>query len=262
MLRKTSTSFSRPSTAQVTGGMQGGVSWNCFAAFAAVLSSTAAKVGVGMGLGTKVANAVNAVVAPAVAKMLRTLRDRALSNKDIQQAVEDMSEAAGVDDDDVRGWVESIIGLCASALGIYVAHRLDDVVFLYGACGAGAALAVDKCAELGFSFKPRARHLVVGALAFGAGFAYQTTGIGPACHSSSAGRCSRSARRRRASRPWPTASAPPTRGRREITRRPSLGAPCMVCVHSAFDVLLGLGATKPATTRKPASKQISHSVGR
>ena len=143
------------------------------------MSSTAAKVGVGIvGLGTKVANAVNAVVAPVVAKMLRTLRDRALSNKDIQQAVEDMSEAAGVDDDDVRGWVESIIGLCASALGIYVAHRLDDVVFLYGACGAGAALAVDKCAELGFSFKPRARHLVVGALA-GAGFAYQTTGIGP-----------------------------------------------------------------------------------
>ena len=39
------------------------------------------------------------------------------------------------------------------------------------------ALAVDKCAELGFSFKPRTRHLVVGALA-GAGFAYQTTGIG------------------------------------------------------------------------------------
>ena len=64
------------------------------------------------------------------------------------------------------------------ALGIYVAHRLDDVVFLYGACGAGAALAVDKCAELGFSFKPRTEHLVVGALA-GAGFAYQTTGIGP-----------------------------------------------------------------------------------
>ena len=149
-----------------------------FAAFAAVLSSTAAKVGVGMGLGTKVAAAVNSVVAPVVAKMLRTLRDRALSNKDIQQAVEDMSEAAGVDDDDVRGWVESVIGLCASALGIYVAHRLDDVVFLYGACGAGAALAVDKCAELGFSFKPRARHLIVGALA-GAGFAYQTTGIGP-----------------------------------------------------------------------------------
>ena len=89
--------------------------------------------------------------------------DRALANKDIQQAVEDMSEAAGVDDDDVRGWVESIIGLCASALGIYVAHRLDDIVFLYGACGAGAALAVDKCAELGFSFKPRTRHLVVGA---------------------------------------------------------------------------------------------------
>ena len=78
----------------------------------------------------------------------------------------------------MRGWIESIIGLCASALGIYVAHRLDDVVFLYGACGAGAALAVDKCAELGFSFKPRTRHLVVGALA-GAGFAYQTTGIGP-----------------------------------------------------------------------------------
>ena len=103
--------------------------------------------------------------------------DRALSNKDIQQAVEDMSEAAGVDDDDVQGWIESVIGLCASALGIYVAHRLDDVVFLYGACGAGAALAVDKCAELGFSFKPRTRHLVVGALA-GAGFAYQTTGIG------------------------------------------------------------------------------------
>ena len=148
-----------------------------FAAFAAVLSSTAAKVGVGLGLGTKVAAAVNSVVAPVVAKMLRTLRDRALSNKDIQQAVEDMSEAAGVDDDDVRGWVESVIGLCASALGIYVAHRLDDVVFLYGACGAGAALAVDKCAELGFSFKPRTRHLVVGALA-GAGFAYQTTGIG------------------------------------------------------------------------------------
>ena len=47
----------------------------CFAAFAAVLSSTAAKVGVGMGLGTKLANAVNAVVAPVVAKMLRTLRD-------------------------------------------------------------------------------------------------------------------------------------------------------------------------------------------
>ena len=46
-----------------------------FAAFAAVLSSTAAKVGVGMGLGTKLANAVNAVVAPVVAKMLRTLRD-------------------------------------------------------------------------------------------------------------------------------------------------------------------------------------------
>ena len=114
----------------------------------------------------------------AEAKMLRTLRDRALSNKDIQQAVEDMSEAAGVDDNDVQGWIESIIGLCASALGIYVAHRLDDVVFLYGACGAGAALAVDKCAEMGFSFKPRARHLVVGALAF-SGFAYQTTGIGP-----------------------------------------------------------------------------------
>ena len=37
---------------------------------------------------------------------------------------------------------------------------------------------MDKCAELGFSFKPRTRHLVVGALA-GAGFAYQTTGIGP-----------------------------------------------------------------------------------
>ena len=149
-----------------------------FAAFAAVLSSTAAKVGVGLGLGTKVAAAVNAVVAPVVAKMLRTLRDRALANKDIQQAVEDMSEAAGVDDDDVQGWVESIIGLCASALGIYVAHRLDDVVFLYGACGAGAALAVDKCAELGFSVKPRTRHLVVGALA-AAGFAYQTTGVGP-----------------------------------------------------------------------------------
>ena len=47
-----------------------------FAAFAAVLSSTAAKVGVGLGLGTKLANAVNAVVAPVVAKMLRTLRDR------------------------------------------------------------------------------------------------------------------------------------------------------------------------------------------
>ena len=150
----------------------------CFAAFAAVLSSTAARVGVGLGLGTKVANAVNAVVAPVVAKMLRTLRDRALANKDIQQAVDDLSAAAGVDDDDVQGWIESVIGLCASALGIYVAHRLDDVVFLYGACGAGAALAVDKCAELGFSFKPRARHLVVGALA-GAGFAYQTTGIGP-----------------------------------------------------------------------------------
>ena len=149
-----------------------------FAAFASVLSSTAAKVGVGLGLGTKVAAAVNSVVAPVVAKMLRTLRDRALSNKDIQQAVDDLSAAAGVDDDDVQGWIESVIGLCASALGIYVAHRLDDVVFLYGACGAGAALAVDKCAELGFSFKPRARHLVVGALAF-SGFAYQTTGIGP-----------------------------------------------------------------------------------
>ena len=58
--------------------------------------SGAAKVGVGLGLGTKVAAAVNSVVAPVVAKMLRTLRDRALSNKDIQQAVEDMSEAAGV----------------------------------------------------------------------------------------------------------------------------------------------------------------------
>ena len=46
-----------------------------FAAFAAVLSSTAAKVGIGLDLGTKVANAVNAVVAPVVAKMLRTLRD-------------------------------------------------------------------------------------------------------------------------------------------------------------------------------------------
>ena len=46
-----------------------------FAAFAAVLSSTAAKVGVGMNLGTKVAAAVNSVVAPVVAKMLRTLRD-------------------------------------------------------------------------------------------------------------------------------------------------------------------------------------------
>ena len=46
-----------------------------FAAFAAVLSSTAAKVGVGLGLGTKVAAAVNSVVAPVVAKMLRTLRD-------------------------------------------------------------------------------------------------------------------------------------------------------------------------------------------
>ena len=45
-----------------------------------------------------------------------------------------------------------------------MAKSQDDVVFLYGACGAGAALAVDKCAELGFSFKPRA-HLVVGALA-------------------------------------------------------------------------------------------------
>ena len=127
-----------------------------------------------------VANAVNAVVAPVVASMLgrRTLRDRALSNKDIQQAVEDMSEAAGVDDDDVQGWIESIIGLCASALGIYVAHRLDDVVFLYGACGAGAALAVDKCAEMGFSFKPRAR-TSSSARSRVQGFAYQTTGIGP-----------------------------------------------------------------------------------
>ena len=165
-----------------------------------------------MGLGTKLANAVNAVVAPAVAKMLRTLRDRALSNKDIQQAVEDMSEAAGVDDDDVQGWVESIIGFCASALGIYVAHRLDDVVSSTAPCVRGAALAVDKCAELGFSFKPRARHLVVGAC--GAGFAYQTTGIGPGLpffirwpllpFRASEG----------APRPWPTAFAPPTRGRR------------------------------------------------
>ena len=182
-------------------------------------------------IGTKVAAAVNSIVAPVVAKTLRTIHagDRALSNKDIQQAVEDMSEAAGVDDDDVQGWIESIIGLCASALGIYVAHRLDDVVFLYGACGAGAALAVDKCAELGFSFKPRARHLVVGALAI-SGFAYQTTGIGPglpfvrwpllpfraseACLSSLA-----------------YGIAPPTRGRRERAGRRGRrrgAAPCMV----------------------------------
>ena len=116
-----------------------------------------------------------------------------------------MSEAAGVDDDDVQGWVESIIGLCASALGIYVAHRLDDVVFLYGACGAGAALAVDKCAELGFSFKPRApprRRRARGCRASPT----RRRASGPGSRSSSAGRCSPSARRRRACRRWPTAS--------------------------------------------------------
>ena len=201
----------------------------------AVLSSTAAKVGVGLGPSSPT---------PVVAKMLRTLRDRALANKDIQQAVEDMSEAAGVDDDDVRGWVESVIGsaLPRSASTSRIASTTSSS---YTARAAPARRWRWTSARSWASRSSRARATSSSARSRARALRTRRRASVPASRSSSAGRCSRSARRRPASRPWPTASAPPTRGRREIT----LGRPtpddagaralysCVCCSFRIFTVL-------------------------
>jgi len=113
--------------------------------FAAVLSDHAAKLGVGVGLGTAVADAINVVVAPIISKLLRTLKARALANGDVREVLDDLERKADIDDDALLAWVESAISLASTAAGVYVAHRLDDVMYLYSACVAGATLCADKC---------------------------------------------------------------------------------------------------------------------
>ncbi|KAJ8605427.1 hypothetical protein CTAYLR_003300 [Chrysophaeum taylorii] len=140
------------------------------ASFASVLSESAAKLGVGVGLGDAIGNAINAVVAPVVARWLTRLKDRALENEEIQDVLRD------VDDTTLASWVDTLISALSTALGVYVAHRVDDVIYLYSACVAGATLAVDKLAILLppnlLHDNARLKQLAIATLAT-AGFVYQ-----------------------------------------------------------------------------------------
>lgn len=143
------------------------------ASFASVLSASAARLGVGVGLGEAIGSAVNAVVSPVIAAQLRKLRDRAINNDDLRAAFERLD----VDDAALEAWTDTTISALSTALGIYVAHRVDDVVYLYSACLAGATLAVDHLlhllpATIKSFVTPRLKQLVLVALA-AAGFAYQ-----------------------------------------------------------------------------------------
>ncbi|KAJ1457589.1 hypothetical protein M885DRAFT_481408 [Pelagophyceae sp. CCMP2097] len=109
------------------------------ASFAAVLSVSAAKLGIGMGLGDAVARAVNAAVAPLVEPHLQRLEKAAV-------AAAERRKASEVDPELVRAWVKALVRVASTALGVYVAHRADDVIYLYAACVAGATLAVERCA--------------------------------------------------------------------------------------------------------------------
>lgn len=192
---------------------------------------------------------MNAIVSPIVSKVLKALRDRALGNADLRQALDALEARADVDDEAVLGWVESRVGtgsvlwahrsssvpsslercpppserrhsrdrtgrslasslglrglseggrrspvtpprptqvessisLLSTAAGVYVAHRLDDVVYLYGACLAGATAAADHsvalletaCPKLAEAANSRqVKQAVVVALAV-SGFSYQ-----------------------------------------------------------------------------------------
>ena len=118
------------------------------ASFSTVLSDHAAKLGVGVGLGAAVADAVNAVLAPIVSRALRALKDKALENDDVRAAIDELEDKADLDDDHVLAWVESTISLLSTAAGVYVAHRLDDALYLYSACVAGAQLCADKAVDI------------------------------------------------------------------------------------------------------------------
>ena len=59
--------------------------------------------------------------------------------------LDDLERKADIDDDALLAWVESAISLASTAAGVYVAHRLDDVMYLYSACVAGATLCADQC---------------------------------------------------------------------------------------------------------------------
>jgi len=142
------------------------------ASFASVLSSSAAKLGLGLGLGEAIGDAVNSVVAPLVAARLRVLRDRALENEDLRTTLDQLD----IDDDDVQRWADAVIRILSTALGVYVAHRVDDVLYLYSACLAGATLAVDNLLAISPAAQryvsPRLKQLVLAALA-ASGFVHQ-----------------------------------------------------------------------------------------
>ena len=132
------------------------------AAFAAVLSESAARLGLGVSLGDHIADAVNAIVAPFIHKLLTKYRDP------VQDALKDQNL---IDDATIRQWLDAIIAALSTALGVYVAHRVDDVIFLYSACVAGATLCVDNAGLL-LGFRQRNFKWAIWGLA-GAGFYYQ-----------------------------------------------------------------------------------------
>lgn len=143
------------------------------ASFASVLSESAARLGVGVGLGEAIGKAINAIAAPFLTARLRTLRDRALKTPELQATLEKVD----VDDATLQDWADSLINVLSTALGIYVAHRVDDVVYLYSACVAGATIAIENVVKLlpdsiAQRISPYSKEVVLATFA-AAGFAYQ-----------------------------------------------------------------------------------------
>lgn len=117
--------------------------------FAGVLSESAARIGVGVGLGDAIANAVNSFVSPLVSRWLSKARDTALESDEYRQAVEVLEQRGlSVDDEALKGWVDVVIKALSTALGVYVAHRVDDVVYLYSACVVGATVGIEGALHL------------------------------------------------------------------------------------------------------------------
>jgi len=115
------------------------------AAFAGVLSESAARLGIGVSLGDSIATTINSTFGPLIKRYLTRLRDKTLADPDIQEA---LSKQELIDDATLESWLDALISFLSTCLGVYVAHRVDDVIYLYSACVTGATLAVDRASIL------------------------------------------------------------------------------------------------------------------
>ena len=135
------------------------------ASFGAVLSESAAKIGIGMNIGDQVADAINSIFSPLIQKLLIVMRDKALKENSL------------IDDDTLRSWLDAVVSFLSTCLGVYVAHKVDDLIYLFSACLTGATLAIDNAILL-FTKKNKKRsslrfkHTAIVSLA-AYGFFYQ-----------------------------------------------------------------------------------------